>query len=250
MLNLLPNVETFLSEIRFQTQAVEEISEADGFVFIKLKQPAYNDPDIGVPFTRLVFSLSEKLQLKPYLKLISAPHKYRIPVSVSSDTELHVSIVAVRAEKLKGNYDSFFSEIKSQGVVERVSSEKDGKIVILLKKGAIFDPDKIALIFSTARKLDVQRFIRLVNVPTETRLEDVMLPSPAAFSLDIASLHADRLKEFFHRDIDKNDIGESIKYLQCLGWGEKDFQELGVSRASFFRYRNPEIKGNGDETVS
>jgi hypothetical protein len=249
MVNLLPNLEIFLGEMRKLPQVVEGISEKYGFIFIELKYPEFADPDIGASFMRLVFSLSKKLQLKPYLKVVSEPRKYKLPVAVSSETTLYVSIGAIHAEKLKGNYDAFLAEIKNQDIVESVSPEKDGKIAILLKKGIRHNPDKIALIFSTAQKFMIYNFIRLDNNAADTYTADVVLPSPAALSLDVASLHTDRLKDHFQKDLYKDEIGDSLKYLQNLGWSKKDFSELGISKATFFRYRSPDTKG-GEEATS
>ena len=47
--------------------------------------------------------------------------------------------------------------------------------------------------------------------------------------------HITRLKGYFQ--VSKADISESIKFLLSKGWSEKQFNEVGVSRATYHRYK-------------
>jgi len=53
-------------------------------------------------------------------------------------------------------------------------------------------------------------------------------------SCDIA-FHVTRLQGYFQ--VTKADLAQSIKFLLSKGWNEKKFKELGISRATYQRYK-------------
>lgn len=144
MINLLPNLEIFLQEIRSQTEFIDSISEIDGTIIIKLKYWVFNNFDKAHSFLAVINPLMKQLRLDNYIKRVETG-LYKVGILTAySGVEYHVNLTA---------------------------------------------------------------------------------------------LHADRLRGFFHKDMTQTDAANSVDYLQKLGWGEKQFIEVGLSHASFHRYR-------------
>jgi len=57
------------------------------------------------------------------------------------------------------------------------------------------------------------------------------------------AFHITRLKGYFQ--VSKADLAESIMFLLSIGWNEKQFKEVGVSRATYQRYKVDRAKSKG-----
>jgi hypothetical protein len=133
------------------------------------------------------------------------------------------------------NLEAFITEIKVTEMFESIS-EKDGLLSIKLRHELFNDPAKampfLKMANLTVRNLHLENYIKMY--------------SAAEYTVDLSLLHEDRLRDFFHKDTSQMDVTSSIDYLQKLGWTEKQFSELGLSRASFYRYRGVASKQNSN----
>ncbi len=123
------------------------------------------------------------------------------------------------------NLQIFINELQSQC---KTPIEKDGALIFSLKLETYATSEKLKefLSFLNSRKdaLGIQNYVTW-QFPAMT------------VHIGVAACHVDRIRDFFHRDTTKEEVAESICFLASLGWTEEKIRELGVSRATFYRYR-------------
>lgn len=138
------------------------------------------------------------------------------------------------------NLEIFLEELKSQSELIDNISEIDGTIIIKLKSGVFNDfataHSFLAVINPLMKQLQFENYIKFVQTDPH-KIGKLTAYSGVEYHINLTALHADRLRGFFHKDMTQTDVANSVDYLQKLGWGEKQFLEVGLSHASFHRYR-------------
>jgi hypothetical protein len=210
MANLVPNLQSFLSEIKKQSQVVESIQEENGSVIIKLRQEVSENS----PFTKLVEDLAKSLNLERYVK--------------ANYQEVEVDPI-----------QKFLEKMRPLCVGEPQVGDKE--TVLFLKPEVIKDYPKFAEVRLEARKIGATLIIYPraglsipSNLPKAEKATDLAI---TAFTVALAALHANRLREFLHRDITKADVAESVRFLLNCGWSEDQLLELGFSHTTLYRFR-------------
>jgi hypothetical protein len=200
-----------------QTQ-VESIQEDNGTVIIKLKSPVSESN----PFITLVADLAENLNLKRYIK--------------------------AEYQKVEANPTQKFLE-KMQPYCVGEPQKRESDTLIFLKPGIVNDYPKFREIRLEALKVGAviithprPCFSVPNTLPQGIKVKDSAI---TAFNIDVAALHADRLKEFLHKDISKADVAESINFLLDSGWTEEKLCELGFSHTTLYRFRKFQGKNEG-----
>jgi hypothetical protein len=204
--NLLANLKTFLDEVQKQTQLVESSEETGGFLTIKFKQLLSENETIAI------MDLLKKLQLEPYVEV---QHEERI--EENSDEAIN----------------DFLEKMAPYVAGEPKLNKQE--LIVTLKLEAVASPSTYKSIMTKAAKIGAKPLMTPkpgFSIPPIKKLTGI-----AGLHVDLSRLHADRIRDFFHPDISKDDAAESIKYLVSLGWDEKSFRELGVPRSSFFHLR-------------
>jgi hypothetical protein len=208
--NLLPNLEAFLSEMRKQPQ-VAEPKEKSGSLIINLKEPlSENDP-----FIQQVEGLAKKLGLEPY---------------ITTSTR--------KAETNRDPIQAFIEKIKPFCVGEPNVTEKE--TIVFLKPEIVNDYETFRELRLEALKVGAALIAYPhpgFSVPRNAAKAKEVLNAVESFKVNVAALHACRLKEYYHPDISAADATESTKYLLDLGWTENEFDDLGVSRPTFYRLK-------------
>jgi hypothetical protein len=215
MANLLPNLEIFLSEMRKQPQ-VAEVKEESGLILIKLKSSISENS----PFTRLVEDLAKGLNLERYVK--------------------------ANCQEAESDPIQEFTE-KMQPFCVGEPQLKDKETILILRPEVVLDYSKFAEIRLEARKLGATLItypragLSIPNRVVQAEKIDCVTDS---FIVDLTALHADRLRDFLHKDISKADVAESIQYLIGHGWIEEKLCGLGFSHTTLYRFRKYQ---NGSE---
>jgi hypothetical protein len=213
----LPNFDAFLLEMRKQPQ-VADIKEEEGSVVITLKDPLQ---EFG-PFIKQVADLAENLSLNRYIK---AEYK-KVEVNPTQ---------------------KFLDKMQPYCVGEPQKRESD--TLIFLKPGIVNDYDLFREIRLEALKVGATVLTHPrpgLSIPnTLSQGVTVKDSAIAAFKIDVASLHADRLKAYYHKDTTQADAAESIKFLLDCGWSENSLCDLGVSRATFYRRKKISAETEG-----
>lgn len=127
------------------------------------------------------------------------------------------------------------------------------EIIVNLKKEYFTDYHKFNEIRTDANKLGASLSIypipgfkipiyEPVNAPVLiNQTKDATVTSPTSFN--IPAFHIDRLRTYY--SVTNEELAESAFFLLSKGWTEKQFIELGVSRATFFRYQADYKKSQG-----
>jgi hypothetical protein len=206
LVNLLANLKTFIGEVQKRTQIVKSVQEETGFLTIKFTQ-LLAENEISV-----IVGLLKKHQVEEY---VSIQHEERVQENRDEEVE------------------EFLQKMESYLIGEpKVTSQE---VVVILKLEAFASPSTYKSIMTEATKIGAQPLMTPkpgFSIPPIRKLKGI-----AGLHVDLSRLHADRVRDFFHPDISKDDVAESIKYLVSLGWDEKSFRELGVPRSSFFQLR-------------
>ena len=123
------------------------------------------------------------------------------------------------------NLKTFLAEIKSQA--ESIRENDAGYMIIKLKEELIADPDKYI------------PFIRSINpIRQKLRLDPYIKFTMTEYHIDTVALRSDQLKDFFHKDVTKDDAIEDIDFLVRHGWTEGRFnKEIGISKPTLYRYK-------------
>lgn len=124
-------------------------------------------------------------------------------------------------------------------------TEKDGKLILKMKPSVLATPDSYKEFLQTVnplkKKLRLEYYIehksslKPAEVVNETNKAFPFI-SVIEFYIDVAALHADRLKDYFQNGTSKEDITESINLLLQMGWTENDFQKIGIPHTAYFSY--------------
>ncbi|MGD0449437.1 MAG: hypothetical protein ABSA79_00090 [Candidatus Bathyarchaeia archaeon] len=238
MINLLPNLEIFLTEIRAQSEMVESISENNGVIEIKLNYESFCDRKKAFPFFIIVDSLKKKLQLVDHIKLVETG-PYPDKKIQYAGHEYRINLAAIKEAKLNDNLKTFLSIIKKRMEIENIS-KTNAEIIITIKNE-----------FLVHEK--IWPFIHFVNLLSENlgiepeymRLEatkpcvtETTRYSGREYHIDLVPLHAERLRYFFHKDMTQKEACDSIFFLTSQGWSQEQFNDVGVSRATYFRYKS------------
>lgn len=137
----------------------------------------------------------------------------------------------------------FLELFKSWFAIEpRITSKG---IIIILRDEVLVDKNKYFRIDEEAMKLGAKRLIhpdmgfqipieQIVNTPAflNNQTKDATTKTPTSF--DIPAFHIDRLRTYYL--MTKDELTESAFFLLSKGWTEKQFSEIGIARATFFRY--------------
>jgi hypothetical protein len=214
---LLPNLEVFLSELREQPQ-IETIQEDNGSVIIKLKSPVSESS----AFITIIEELTERLNLRHYVRA-----SYR-----------EIEVVPLQ---------KFLEKMQPYCIGDPQKRETD--TLIFLKPGIVTNYPKFREIRLEALKAGAVIITHphpCLSVPN-TLPQGVKVKDSAitAFNIDVASLHADRLRDYYHKNMTKTDAAESIKYLLGCGWTETQLYDLGVSRPTFYRLKKVSAETQG-----
>jgi hypothetical protein len=239
MANLLPNLDTFLNELHAQSEMVESISESNGKIIIKLKYERFP-----------VLEKAKLLHLDEYVtRVFTGPYPGK--TTMYSSAQYNINRVAIAAGNLTANMKTFLSDVQKRPEVERISkSEKE--IIIVVKEGVMSDPEKagpfLRFLHSEEEKLNLKPYIKFV--PTNPHESAITKYSRIEYQIDLEAIHANRLREFFHKDTTQKDACDSIYFLTTRGWSQEQFNDLGVSRATFFRYRSNNKEPDESQPVS
>jgi hypothetical protein len=157
---------------------------------------------------------------------------------------------------LPSNLELFLEKLQeqSQNSIHNIT-EKNGVIIIKLQPGVFANYETarpfLATINPLIKRLQLSDYIKMVPLePKKTKIPTIILHSSVEFHIDLAGIHAQRLKDFFHKDINQKDAENSILFLKNLGLTEKEFLDLGVSRATFYRFKSKSDIHAEDNSVS
>jgi hypothetical protein len=105
---------------------------------------------------------------------------------------------------------------------------EDGAFLyLILKHEAIVDRDKFSQLHMALKLL----FKDAVSIHAKAE--------SGGFKVNLTILHARQLKDYFNKDVSREEVAESINFLLAHGWTEKQLQdETGVSRATAYRYQH------------
>ena len=226
-----------MTEVQSQTDIVESITETNGTLVVKAHKEDGNGSGKLFDFVSVLTSLDNRLGLNRYSQLRHTdPCKIRIISYLGGQYRLDTN--AIRASKLDHNLKLFLKALKKRLEVESVSKDA-GIITITIKPEVVCAPKKaipfMEFVTSKAKDLSLSEYLKF-KLTNPHQLE-VTSYSGLEYHIDMAALHADRLRVFFRKVMDHTDVTNSVDYLQKLGWHEKQFSDLGVSRATFYRYK-------------
>jgi hypothetical protein len=204
--------------MRKQVQVVENIREENGLVTIELRTEIAENNG----FRKQVEDLAKRLNLERY---VTANYQ-KTETDAKSD----------KSETVQ----EFIEKMQPFCVGEPQANDQE--TILFLKPEVIKNYEKFSEIREEARKLGATLLAYprpSFSFPNNLSKAEKVIDSAAvtAFIVDLAALHADRLRDFLHKDISKADVAESIKYLIDQGWSEEKLCKLGFSHASLYRLK-------------
>lgn len=131
-------------------------------------------------------------------------------------------------------------EIKK--AIEKPQVTNEGVLVITVKRETYLDPEKFKTFLCA---FNVIREECGFNNGVKMLGRNVIKANPPSFDVfaltfqvDLASLHKERLYQYFNPSIDKERLSESITFLLEHGWSEEKLRkEVNCSVASLYQYK-------------
>jgi len=126
-----------------------------------------------------------------------------------------------------------------------ITDRKKGKIILVLKHEVFTNRKKLQSFLDFMEPLKKSLRLAYYIKQKVSKLSDISLPGMQVVSgdtncmqlhIDLTALHSDRLKDFFHQETSQKDVADSISVLLKQGWTEKQFLDIGISHATYFRY--------------
>ena len=129
-----------------------------------------------------------------------------------------------------------------------LSENTDGTLIISVTHEVLSNADKcvpfLQFLIPMIKRLRLTEYIvqKFLKGPSNPEYNGSQMVVGLEYRIDRASLFIDQLRDYFVPSITKTEIAQAMAFLLEHGWTEQKFQsEIGLSRATLYRYQN-EIK--------
>jgi len=235
----IPELETFFSRIQ-SSEIFNTFLYEKGALIVKLGTERLDEAEKTTEFFKLMASYHD---LKPFIQIVPI-EPYKDNTASYSGLEYHLRLSDIEAAKLTKNLDSLVSILEK---IEDVEVSKDSKKVVIDFK-IITDPEKttelVKWFFPLLKKLKLSPYLETKpkNPVSKESIGYKGLEYRINLTGFLTSYHTKRLQSYY--SLDKEDIAKSMTFLLGIGWDEKQFNRIGVSRATFYRIKSEKQENN------